>query len=161
MPETRFQPEHDTLSIAAQETLITPLQFGRQVLVNGEPHARKLYPQLRGLTRARTLVNATISSLQLRTGRCSLCSHRLTSEPRVIDEDGDDLPAYRSAMSLEYCSNCRHWEFLELRSETYDVRADLADLHTITLTSSKIRSFDEVTPEGTLNEIAQFIRRNP
>lgn len=161
MHETRFEPEHDTLVIGAWEALSSRLKLNGDVVVNGETQRLKSYPQLRGLMRARTLVKATVSSLNLRTGRCSLCGARFASRPQVIEEPGDDLPAYRAATSLEHCTNCRHWEFLELRTETLDARADLIDRHTITLTNSKTRSFDSLAPDGTLSEVAQFFRRNP
>lgn len=161
MHETRYEREHDTLVVGAWEALGSRLRLNDDVVVNGETRSRKSYPQLRGLARARTLVNATVSSLSLRTGVCSLCGAKFASRPQLIEEPGDDLPAYRAATSLEHCTYCRHWEFLELRTETVDARADLVDRHTITLVNSKTRSFDSEAPEGTLSEVAQFFRRNP
>lgn len=162
MSEQLYQPAYDTLMVEAREALSDRFRVDRQVRVNGEIRERHNFPQLRGLMKAKTLLKADVSHLRLRSGRCSLCASPYTSDSSVVEDPKfDELPFYRAATSLQFCDNCRHWEFYELRSETHDARADLFTRHIISITSSKVREFEVSAPQGSMAELSQWFRQHP
>jgi len=78
-----------------------------------------------------------------------------------LDDHPDEMPNYRAQASLSNCEHCQHWEHVEFRQETYDIRADLLDRYQLAVTTSKTREFDAGAPDGALEEVAQWFRRHP
>lgn len=160
-PDPLYSPSFDTLEIFTEETSGERLKFQPEILVNGEKMPRRNYPQIRGLFRKKELATARLSGLELRTGACPFCRAQMARSEDELADDPDEMPYFSAQTSLEICHACRHWEFLEFRSETYDVRTLLYDAYTISLTFSKTREFDTKAPEGSLAEIAQWFHRHP
>src|SRR5262245_44961638 len=119
-----YPSEFDMITITGIETSGERLRISNEIQINGVNAPRKSFPQLRGITKNKTLLYASIESLRLRSGRCPFCGISLSrSNFKIQDADIEDLPFFCSTTSLSVCSACRHWEHLEWRTETYDARA--------------------------------------
>lgn len=154
-------PCYDMLTATADELFTRRAKFNSEVVLNGLKLPRKLFPQLRGFTRHKTLAATELAALGVRTKKCPFCAKDMTRSDFKLIDHPDEMPSFRAQASLGSCESCLHWEHVEFRDETYDVRASLYSKYTLTIASSKTREFDTVAPEGTLNEIAQWFRRHP
>ncbi|MEU7524643.1 restriction endonuclease [Saccharothrix sp. NPDC042600] len=159
--QSTYSPYFDTLIAEGGETLHEKATFDKDALLNGTKVPRRLFPQLRGFTRKKSLVTAKLSELGVRSGQCPFCRIKMLKHEFSLEDHPDEMPSFRAQASLSNCENCQHWEHVELRQETYDIRADLFDKHRLAIVNSKTREFDTVAPAGTLEEIAQWFRRHP
>lgn len=155
-------PSHDTLVLTGGEVSGEPVNFEKNVALNGASISRNNFPQIRGVTRLKSLATARLADLKIRAARCAFCRTPMTrSEFELRDLVDDELPNYRSESSLSTCESCRHWEHVEFRNETYDSRGLMVDRYQIAITVAKTREFEQNAPDGSLEEIAQWFRRHP
>lgn len=157
-------PCYDTAIVSAEWTSGERLTVDPYVRINGEDNPRAHYPEFAQLDKRRDLLLRTLGRLSTSTSKCLFCGTRMRSHEEQLDdpmEDNAGWPELRAIQRLDHCRRCRYWRVNELRTETRDIRALLRDDYSLTTLSSKLRTFDEEAPEGTLGEVAQWFRRHP
>lgn len=156
-------PCYDTAIVSAEWISGERLTVDPHVRINGEDNPRVNYSEFAQLDKRRDLLLRTLGRLSTSTSKCLFCGTRMRSHEDQLDdpmEDNAGWPELRAIQRLDHCRRCRYWRVTELRTETRDIRALLRDDYTLTTLSSKLRTFDEEAPEGTLGEVAQWFRRH-
>lgn len=131
--------------------------------INGEPREIDKYPSFVGLKNSSFLGGEEFPKTPTRAVRCPYCGTKLSasSSGRYDDIDGDE-DGQRCAYELvEFCTRCRFWQLQEDRLSFFGERATTFSRHDATIFASKIREFDTVAPDGALDEISQWFRRDP
>ncbi|MGK8559549.1 restriction endonuclease [Nocardia gipuzkoensis] len=158
------------------------LSFSDVVKINGVDVPRAVLPEFSGLSRRRSLWDEKLrrSSLPTVVTKCPFCKVRMQhhrqsfKDPwryhnaRYVVEDWGydpedyDTDSFLSAVNrLDHCEQCGYWRLNELQSDWTGDRGLLWQDFTLTVCSSKLRSFDPQAPEGTLEEVAQWFKRRP
>ncbi|MEV0769967.1 restriction endonuclease [Nocardia salmonicida] len=159
------------------------LRLSDTVNINGVDVPRVDLPEFSGLSRRRSLWDEKLrrSSLPTIVTKCPFCKVRMQhhrqsfedpwsafDDARFVVEDwGYDPEGYdsdtflRAANRLDHCEQCGYWRLNELQSAGSGERDLLWQDLTLTVCSSKLRSFDPKAPEGTLDEVAQWFKRHP
>jgi hypothetical protein len=101
-----------------------------------------------------------IESLPFLNRHCPFCRTPLIIAEHYEHEEDEHFVYAMHVGSLEYCTNCHHWQWHYLESDSIDQRGVFVLNHSYTSYLSKIREFTLDLPEGFSTELAQWIRRN-
>lgn len=157
-------PCYDTAIVTAEWASGERLRVHPNVQINGEEKSRRDFPEFAQLDKRRDLLLRTLGRLSTTAVRCLFCGTRMRFREEIHDdplEDNPGWPELRAIHRLDFCQHCRYWRINELWTETRDIGALLCDGYSLTTLSSKLRTFDENAPEGTLDEVAQWFRQHP
>lgn len=163
-PAPSITPCYDTAIYSVRHLYGEGLSYDRHLRINGAEQKIDDFPEFSRLAKRRTLNLRTLGRLPTASIRCPFCERRLQLREELHEdplEDNPGWPELEAVQRLEFCHGCRYWRVNELQTEVSDVRAELLYVYTLTTLSSKLRSFEEKAPEGTLEEIAQWFRRHP
>ncbi|MFB8129778.1 restriction endonuclease [Streptomyces mirabilis] len=157
-----FIPCYDEAIVTASEELGDEEQsIDDEIKVNGVDKPRRDFEEFSSLVEVEAY--GSLTALPTVYVTCPFCKIGMRSFEEVHEDpiNPEDVPNLTARHRLDYCQHCRHWRLHEARSECVIIRNEGGWSHSLTVVSSKTRTFDKSAPEGTLQEISQFFRRHP
>ncbi|MGQ4620029.1 restriction endonuclease [Nocardia sp. R7R-8] len=176
--ETSLVPYHDIAIVKGQERPGTEedddrgdLDFGDTIWINGAETLRRSIPEFAALDRYGTLDDydrKTLAGLPFVQTMCPFCRTQLQTDEfyhpdpfQRTPEEVEIWEIYTVVDRLDFCPRCRYWRINNLQKDWGYYRADTWANCKLTTASSKLREFNDVAPEGTLEELSQWFRQHP
>jgi len=135
-------------------------RIASKLSINGSDRPVSRYPVFREF-RKNKIVDDLLSfeKLPTRARKCPHCRIGLTASEWY--DSGKEEGGRAAGQLLEYCPNCTFWQVHGFRMQGYEARSALYYDFDVAVLSSKVREFETDTPDGSLVEISQWLRRHP
>lgn len=135
-------------------------EISSRLSVNGELKPLTRYPMFKEF-RKNSVVD-DLPGFEKFPTRARICPYcHITMIVDDFYEQGPDGSDRSSGQLLEHCSNCTFWQLHAFRMQGYEARSTIFYNFDIAVLSSKIKEFETEYPNGSLDEVSQWLRRHP